>query len=171
MKSALAQEAVLWCIKMKRAFLTLSLFLASFLNAEETLSIIKPDAVEGHHIGDVISRFEKNGLQIAAIKMVRLTPQQAEKFYKEHEGKPFFKGLTEFMTSGPVVVMVLSGPDAIARNRELMGATDFQKAARGTLRKDFASSITKNAVHGSDSKESASREIPFFFAPSEILNL
>jgi nucleoside-diphosphate kinase len=171
MKSALAQEADLWCIKMKKAILAFSLLLTSFLGAEETLSIIKPDAIQGRHIGEIISRFEKNGLQIAAIKMVRLTPQQAEKFYSEHEGKPFFKGLTEFMASGPIVVMVLSGPDAISKNRELMGATDFQKAADGTLRKDFASSITKNAVHGSDSKESAGREIPFFFTSDEIVNL
>lgn len=156
---------------MKKAILSLSLLLASLLCAEETLSIIKPDAVEAHHIGEIISRFEKNNLQIAAVKMIRLTPEQAAKFYSEHEGKPFFKGLTEFMTSGPVVVMVISGPDAIAKNRELMGATDFQKAAPGTLRKDFASSITKNAVHGSDSKESASREISFFFSPQEIFHL
>lgn len=156
---------------MKKILLGLSLLLASFASGEETLSIIKPDAVEAHHIGDIISRFEKNGLTIAAIKMVQLKSDQAKEFYKEHESKPFFKELIEFMTSGPVVVMVLSGPDAIAKNRELMGATDCKKAQGGTLRKDFASSITKNAVHGSDSKESALREISFYFTSGEILNL
>lgn len=156
---------------MKKILLSYLVLLASFAYGEETLSIIKPDAVESHHIGDIISRFEKNGLQITAMKMVQLTPEQAAEFYKEHEGKPFFKGLTDFMTSGPAVVMVISGPDAVAKNRELMGATDFQKAAPGTLRKDFASSLTKNAVHGSDSQESAKREILYFFAPHEIFNL
>jgi nucleoside-diphosphate kinase len=150
------------------ALCCLSLPCLSF--AEETLSIIKPDAVKSQHIGDVISRFEKNGLKVAAVKMVKLTPEKVNGFYKEHAGKPFFADLSKFMTSGPVVVMVLSGPNAIAKNRELMGATDFKKAADGTLRKDFATSMTENAVHGSDSPESAEREIAFFFTPDEIVN-
>lgn len=151
----------------------LPLLLAFSLNsfAEETLSLIKPDAVKSHHVGDVIQRFEANGLKIAALKMIRLTQGQAEEFYVEHQGKPFFNDLTSFMTSGPIVAIVLSGPDAIKKNRELMGATDFQKAAPGTLRKDFATSVTKNAVHGSDSVASARREISFFFADDQIVNL
>lgn len=169
MNSALVLEPALWCTKMMKKII-LGLLFAASAYGEETLSIIKPDAVSSHHVGDIISRFEKNGLQVAAIKMVKLTPEQAASFYKEHEALPFFKGLTDFMTSGPIVVMVLSGENAIAKNRELMGATDFQKALPGTLRKDFATSMTKNAVHGSDSKESASREILFFFTPDEILN-
>lgn len=153
--------------------LILPLLLAFSLNcfAEETLSLIKPDAVQSHHVGDVIQRFEANGLKIAALKMIRLTPKQAEEFYGEHQDKPFFNDLTTFMTSGPIVAVVLSGPDAIKKNRELMGATDFQKAAPGTLRKNFATSVTKNAVHGSDSVASARREISFFFADDEIVNL
>ena len=137
---------------------------------EQTLSIIKPDAVKEKHIGDIIQRFEQNGLKVGAMKMTLLSKEKAGSFYKEHEGKPFYEDLTKFMTSGPVVVMVLTGPDAIAKNRELMGATDFKKAAPGTIRKDFAHSVTENAVHGSDSKESAAREIDFFFAPEELVN-
>lgn len=137
---------------------------------EQTLSIIKPDAVKTKHIGDIIQRFESNGLKVGAMKMTQLSQDKAGAFYKEHEGKPFYTDLTKFMTSGPVVVMVLSGPDAIAKNRELMGATDFNKAATGTIRKDFAQSMTENAVHGSDSQESAKREIDFFFTKEEIVN-
>lgn len=144
------------------------LFLPCF--GEQTLSIIKPDAVQGQHIGEIITRFEKNGLKVAGLKMVKLTPKKAGAFYKEHEGKPFFDELTQFMTSGPIVVMVLSGEDAVAKNRKLMGATNPSKAEDGTLRKDFALSVTKNAVHGSDSKESAEREIQFFFLPEEVQN-
>lgn len=138
---------------------------------EQTLSIIKPDAVKGKHIGEIISRFEKNGLKVASIKMVKLDPEKTTAFYKEHAEKSFFPELSQFMTSGPIVAIVLSGPDAIAKNRELMGATDLKKAADGTIRKDFATSITENAVHGSDSPESAKREIAFFFTPEELLNL
>lgn len=152
-------------------FLSLLLIVPFLLMGEQTLSIIKPDAVKGNRIGKIVDRFETNGLKVGALKMVKLSPEKAAAFYKEHEGKPFFAELTQFMTSGPIVVMVLSGPDAIAKNRELMGATDFKKAAEGTLRKDFATSITENAVHGSDSKASAQREIDFFFTPEEILNL
>lgn len=135
---------------------------------ERTLSIVKPDAVEKNIIGKVISRFEKAGLKIVAAKMMHLTEEKARGFYAEHEGRPFFAGLVEFMTSGPVVVQVLEGENAIALNRELMGATNPAEAAEGTLRKDFADSVGRNAVHGSDSPASAEREITYFFDASEI---
>lgn len=131
---------------------------------EQTLSIIKPDAVSGHHIGEIITRFEKAGLRIAAIQMMQLTAQQAQEFYAVHKERPFYADLVAFMASGPVVVMVLEGPDAIVKNRALMGATDPQKAAPGTIRADFAQSVQRNAVHGSDSAETAKAEIEFFFA-------
>lgn len=149
------------------------LFFACFIIpvfAEQTLSIIKPDAVKAEHVGEILNRFEKNGLHIAALRMIKLSPEKARAFYQEHEGKKFFGDLTEFMTSGPIVVVVLSGDEAITKNRKLMGATDPAKAEAGTLRKDFATSVTKNAVHGSDSKDSAAREIAFFFTPEEIVN-
>lgn len=130
---------------------------------EQTLSIIKPDAVASHHIGEIIARFEKAGLNVAAIKMTTLSKQQAEAFYAVHKDKPFFADLTTFMSSGPVVAIVLEGPNAVTKNREIMGATDYRKAAPGTIRADFAQSITKNAVHGSDSLENAKIEIEFFF--------
>lgn len=130
---------------------------------EQTLSIIKPDGVANHHIGEIIARFEKNGLEIVNIKMVRLDKERAEAFYAEHKAKPFFNDLVSYMSSGPIVVMVLEGNNAVAKNRELMGATDPNKAAPGTIRKDFAESMTRNAVHGSDSAASAKREIDFFF--------
>ncbi len=135
---------------------------------ERTLSIIKPDAVGKNVIGKIYSRFETNGLQIVAAKMLRLSDVVAGGFYAEHRERPFFKDLVEFMTSGPVVVQVLEGEEAIAKNRELMGATNPQEAAEGTIRADFANSIDANAVHGSDSPESAAREIAYFFAASEI---
>ena len=135
---------------------------------ERTLSIIKPDAVGKNVIGKIYSRFESNGLQVVAAKMLRLSDTVAGGFYAEHDGKPFYPALIEFMTSGPVVVQVLEGEGAIAKNRELMGATNPQEAAEGTIRADFASSIDANAVHGSDSPESAAREIAYFFASSEI---
>jgi nucleoside-diphosphate kinase len=135
---------------------------------ERTLSIIKPDAVGKNIIGKIYSRFETNGLRIVAAKMLRLSDVVAGGFYAEHRERPFFKDLVEFMTSGPVVVQVLEGEDAIAKNRELMGATNPQEAAEGTIRADFASSIDANAVHGSDSAASAEREIAYFFAASEI---
>ena len=135
---------------------------------ERTLSIVKPDAVEKNIIGKVISRFEKAGLKIVAAKMMHLTEEKARGFYAEHEGRPFFAGLVEFMTSGPVVVQVLEGENAIALNRELMGATNPAEAAEGTLRKDFADSVGRNAVHGSDSPASAEREITYFFDAREI---
>ena len=136
---------------------------------EQTLSIIKPDAVSKNHIGAIVSRFEKAGLTIAAQRMMQLSRAQAEGFYAEHKGRPFFEGLVDFMTSGPVVVQVLSGENAILANRELMGATDPAKAAAGTIRADFAQAIDKNAVHGSDSPTSAAREIAYFFASNEVI--
>ncbi|MEE4277542.1 MAG: nucleoside-diphosphate kinase [Halieaceae bacterium] len=135
---------------------------------ERTLSIIKPDAVGKNHIGDIYARFEKAGLQIVASRMLRLSEETAGGFYAEHRERPFFPALIEFMTSGPVVVQVLEGENAIALNRELMGATNPQEAAAGTIRADFASSIDANAVHGSDSPASAAREIAYFFAASDI---
>lgn len=135
---------------------------------QQTLSIIKPDAVGTNHIGDVISRFERAGLRIAGIKMVRLTKDQAGQFYGVHRERPFYPELVEFMSSGPVVVMVLEGENAIAKNRQLMGATNPAKAEPGTIRADFAQSVSRNAVHGSDSPEAAQEEIRFFFAPNEL---
>ena len=135
---------------------------------ERTLSIIKPDAVGKNIIGKIYSRFETNDLQIVASRMLQLSDALAGGFYDEHKERPFFPALIEFMTSGPVVVQVLEGEGAIAKNRELMGATNPQEAAEGTIRADFASSIDANAVHGSDSAESAAREIAYFFAASEL---
>ncbi len=135
---------------------------------ERTFSIIKPDAVAKNIIGKIYSRFESNGLSIVAAKMLQLSRQDAEGFYAEHKGRPFFPALIEFMTSGPVTVQVLEGESAIVKNRELMGATNPQEAEKGTIRADFAESIDANAVHGSDSPESAAREISYFFAASEI---
>ena len=135
---------------------------------ERTLSIIKPDAVGKNIIGKIYSRFESNGLQIVASRMLRLSDAVAGGFYAEHRERPFFPALIEFMTSGPVVVQVLEGEGAIAKNRDLMGATNPQEAAEGTIRADFATSIDANAVHGSDSPESAAREIAYFFAASDL---
>lgn len=135
---------------------------------ERTLSIIKPDAVAKNVIGHIYTRFEQAGLRIVAAKMLRLSREQAEGFYAEHKGRPFFPALVDFMTSGPVTVQVLEGDNAVAKNRELMGATNPQNAAPGTIRADFADSIDANAVHGSDAPESAAREIAYFFAASEI---
>ncbi|WP_187647200.1 nucleoside-diphosphate kinase [Nitrosophilus labii] len=136
---------------------------------ERTLSIIKPDAVAKNVIGKIIDRFESNGLKIAAMKKIQLTKNDAAKFYEVHKERPFFNDLVEYMVSGPVVVMVLEGENAVAKNRELMGATDPKEAAPGTIRADFAESIEANAVHGSDSLENAEKEIRFFFAEREIL--
>lgn len=135
---------------------------------ERTLSIVKPDGVSKHLIGEVISRFEKEGLRVIALKMVKLSKTEAEGFYAVHRERPFFPSLTEFMSSGPCVVMVLQGENAISRVREIMGATDPEKAAEGTIRRDFASNIERNIVHGSDSPESASFEICYFFNCLEI---
>lgn len=136
---------------------------------EQTLSIIKPDAVGQNQIGNIIEYFEREGLSVVAAKMLHLTEDQAKKFYAVHKDRPFYGELVEFMTSGPVLVMVLEGENAIARNREIMGPTDPSKAPAGTIRADFATSIERNAVHGSDSPQTAKEEIPFFFQPNEIL--
>ena len=135
---------------------------------ERTFSIVKPDAVARNLIGEIYSRFEKGGLRIVASKMLRLSEEQAAGFYAEHDGKPFFNDLCSYMRSGPVMVQVLEGEDAIAKNRRLMGATNPAEAAPGTIRADFAESIDANAVHGSDAPESAAREIAFFFSPEEL---
>ena len=135
---------------------------------ENTLSIVKPDAISKNVLGKILDRFESSGLKIIAIKMLYLDKDMAEGFYIEHKGKPFFEKLINFMTSGPVVVQVLSGENAIKTNRELMGNTNPEEAASGTIRSDFAESIDANAVHGSDSPESAEREISYFFTESEI---
>lgn len=135
---------------------------------EQTLSIIKPDAVAKNAIGQILGRFEAAGLQIVACKLLRLSTAQAEGFYGEHKERPFFKDLVTFMTSGPVTVQVLAGENAIITNRDLMGATNPQDAAPGTIRADFAESIDANAVHGSDSPTSATREIAYFFNDDEI---
>ena len=138
------------------------------MTVERTLSIVKPDGVRKNVIGDVYRRFEKFGLSIVAARMTRLTTAQAEAFYAIHRERPFFRDLVSFMTSGPVMVQVLEGADAVAKNREIMGATDPKKAAPGTIRADLASSIDQNVVHGSDSVENAATEVAFFFAQSEI---
>jgi len=135
---------------------------------EQTLSIIKPDAVAKNVVGEILARFEKAGLRIAATKKIQLSRADAEAFYAVHAERPFFGELVEFMISGPVVVSVLEGENAMAKNRELMGATDPKEAAPGTIRADFAESIDANAVHGSDSLENAAKEIQFFFAEREI---
>lgn len=135
---------------------------------EQTLSIIKPDAVSKNLIGTILARFEQAGLTIAALKMQQLSREQAEGFYAEHRERPFFGGLVDFMTSGPVCVQVLKGEGAVALNRELMGATNPAEAAEGTIRADFAKDVGENAVHGSDSTESAAREIEFFFTSDDI---
>ncbi|CAM4163835.1 nucleoside-diphosphate kinase [Psychrobacter arenosus] len=136
---------------------------------ERTLSIIKPDAVGNNNIGEIYSRFEKNGLKIVGAKMLQLDDEKAGGFYAEHKERPFYNDLKSFMTSGPVIVSVLEGENAIAKHREIMGATNPAEAADGTIRKDFASSIDENAVHGSDSAESAAREIAYFFNDGEVV--
>jgi nucleoside-diphosphate kinase len=135
---------------------------------EYTLSIIKPDAVAKNVVGEIISRFEKNGLKVAAARMVHLSPEEAGAFYAVHKERPFYNDLVKFMTSGPVFVQVLAGDDAIQKNRDLMGATNPKEAKAGTIRADFADSIDANAVHGSDSAENAATEVAFFFDTKEI---
>ena len=137
---------------------------------EQTLVIVKPDAVTRGLTGEILARFEKAGLQILGMKMILISKQDAEKFYAEHQGKSFFEELTTFMSSSPIVPVAISGENAIARVREIMGATNPANAAEGTIRKDFAVSVTKNSVHGSDSPKSAAREIPFFFNILELSN-
>ncbi len=135
---------------------------------ERTLSIIKPDGVARGLIGEVIRRFEKNNIRIAAMKLIHLSKSQAQGFYAVHKERPFYDSLTDFMSSGPCVPMVLEGENVIAKNRELMGATDYRKAAEGTIRRDFANDIEKNIVHGSDAPETAAFEIGYFFNNLEI---
>ena len=135
---------------------------------ERTLSIIKPDAVARNVIGEIYARFEKSGLKIVAARMARLSRGDAEGFYAVHKGRPFFNDLVEFMISGPVMIQVLEGDNAIVKNRDLMGATDPKKAAKGTIRADFAQSIDANAVHGSDAPETAATEIAYFFPASQV---
>lgn len=135
---------------------------------QRTLSIIKPDAVAKNVIGEINTRFEKAGLRVVAAKMVQLSPEQAGGFYAEHKERPFYNDLVSFMTSGPVLIQVLEGENAVALNRDLMGATNPKEAAEGTIRADFAVSIDENAVHGSDSEVSASREIGYFFSDLEL---
>lgn len=137
---------------------------------EQTFSIIKPNAMNKNAIGSIIAKFEENGLKIAAAKLVKLTQQQCEEFYAEHKERPFFGELVTFMTSGPVMLMCLSGEGAITKNREIMGATNPAEAADGTIRKLFGDSVGENAVHGSDSPESAQRELGLFFESNEICN-
>jgi len=137
---------------------------------ERTLSIIKPDAVKKNAIGQIIARFEQAGLRVAAARMMHLSRAEAEGFYVVHRERPFFRDLVDFMISGPVLVQVLEGEDAIAKNRELMGATDPKKAAKGTIRADFADSIDANAVHGSDSPQTARTEVAYFFPAGEVFS-
>ena len=139
------------------------------MSLQRTLSIIKPDAVKKNVIGEIISRFESNGLKLVAAKLIHLNDELASGFYAEHEGRPFFEDLKKFMTSGPVFVQVLEGENAISLNRELMGSTDPKEAAPGTIRADYANSIDANAVHGSDSPESAAREINYFFPEDNLV--
>ncbi|WEJ61995.1 nucleoside-diphosphate kinase [Thiomicrorhabdus lithotrophica] len=135
---------------------------------ERTFSIIKPDAVSRNLIGQITQRFEDNGLRVIASKMKRLTTEEAENFYAEHKGREFYEPLVAYMTSAPIIVQVLEGEDAIAKNRQIMGATDPAKAEAGTIRSDFALSVRENSAHGSDSPESAAREIAFFFNEDEL---
>lgn len=135
---------------------------------ERTLSIVKPDGVAGNLIGEVYRRFESQGLRIVAARMLRLSQQQAELFYEVHRERPFYKDLVRYMTSGPVIAQVLEGDNAVAKHREIMGATDPKKAAAGTIRADLAKSIEQNVVHGSDAPDTAAREISFFFSTTEI---
>jgi nucleoside-diphosphate kinase len=137
---------------------------------ERTLSILKPDATRRNLTGAINDRFERRGLRVVAQKRIRLTVEQAERFYAVHAGRPFYRSLVDFMSSGPVVAQVLEGPDAVALSREIMGATDPAKAAPGTIRKDFAESIEANSVHGSDSQDNAAQEIAFFFSAIEIFS-
>ena len=140
------------------------------IHLEQTLSIIKPDAVKKNVLGEILQYFETAGLKVVASKMIRLTPEKAKEFAAEHKDRPFFNDLVAYMTSGPIIVQVLEGENAIALNRRIMGVTDPSKAAPGTLRADFGTDITHNAVHGSDQKISAQQEIAFFFQPDEIFS-
>lgn len=144
------------------------LLAASLFGAEQTLSIIKPDAVEQNRIGDIEAYLEASDLHIVAAKLIHLTPEQAKEFYAVHKDRPFYNELVAYMTSGPVLVQVLEGEDAVAVNRKTMGSTDPSKASAGTIRADFGTDVQRNAVHGSDSVDNAKKEIAFFFKPEEI---
>lgn len=133
------------------------------------MAIIKPDGVTNKHIGEIITRYESAGFHIAGMKLIHISKPKAEQFYEVHKGRPFFEELTTFMSSGPVVVMVLDGDNAVARNREMMGATDPKKAAAGTIRADFSKSMGENTIHGSDSQENAKKEIAFFFKSDDLI--
>ena len=137
---------------------------------EQTLSIIKPDGVSRNIIGKLLSRFESNGLRVVAMKMIHLSKKEAEGFYAVHQRRPFFGSLTDYMSSGPIIAQVLEGENAIAKNREVMGATNPEEAAEGTIRKDYALNIEQNTVHGSDAPESAASEIAYFFSDLELVN-
>lgn len=137
---------------------------------ETTFSIIKPNSVQKNHIGGIISKFEENGLKVTAAKLVRIPKAQCEEFYAEHKARPFFGELVTFMTSGPVLLMALTGENAVMRNREIMGATDPKKAAPGTIRALYGDSVGENSVHGSDSVDSAKRELAIFFKQEELVN-
>ena len=137
---------------------------------EKTLSIVKPDGIQKHLIGEVVKRFENNGLKVVGLKMISMNKKEAEGFYAVHRGKPFFESLTTFMSSGPCVVMVLQGEEAISKTRELMGTTDPKQAKKGTLRHEFAANIERNIVHGSDAPETAAFEIKYFFNSLEIFD-
>lgn len=151
-----------------KKLLSLFLLCSAFCHAEQTLAVIKPDAVKNHHIGAILNKYEQASLRIAGLKMVKLTPEQAGEFYAVHKDRPFYSDLVKFFSSGPVVAIVLEGDDAVAKNRKIMGATNPKDADAGTIRKEFAESMSKNAVHGSDSVENAKTEIPFFFKANEI---
>ncbi len=155
-------------MSLQKAYMETLMAQTSTQTVEQTLSIIKPDAVGQNMIGNIIEYFEKEGLSVVAAKMQHLSADQAKGFYAVHRERPFFQELVDFMTSGPVLVMVLEGENAIARNRHIMGATDPTKAAAGTIRADFATSIERNAIHGSDSSATAKTEIAFFFKSNEI---
>lgn len=157
-------------MKMKSIFLGMLVLCCQTLTAEttQTLTIVKPDAVSANHIGEIIARFEKGNLTVVALKMTKLSQEQAQQFYAVHKDRPFYPQLVTLMTSGPVVTMVLEGDGAVAKAREIIGATNPKNAAPGTIRADFAKSVTENAIHGSDSNENAANEIAFFFKPQEI---
>lgn len=140
------------------------------MSIERTLSMIKPDAVKNNHVGEIYHRFERNGLTVIAAKMMHLSTEQAGEFYAVHKERPFYGELVEFMSSGPIMVQVLEGPSAISQYRDLMGATNPDEAAPGTIRAEFADSVGENAVHGSDAAETAQEEINFFFKPEEIVS-
>ena len=156
---------------LTKTFVAFTLITAAFtttLLGEETLAIIKPDAVKAHHIGAILDKYEQSSLKIIGLKMVKLTPEQAGQFYAIHKDRPFYADLVKFFSSGPIVAIVLEGDDAVQKNRKIMGATNPAQADEGTIRRLFATSVTENAVHGSDSPASAAEEISFFFKPTEI---